>query len=378
MYRESFLAPFSTQEPNYGGDEAARENNAKRDKNKKEPRLTLDGMTTLKRRVISGMGNRGNSNSRQELTRVKPDPEDEIKVKQSVLDDFISSYNKNRMNSQVVNDLILDNFVDVCDIMTHYFDNKYSKIVESMNNVLKVMETKVFATRLSALIKQQENFSDEFRSNLAELISLTLESRHSVMADDTKIMYAEIMKEHLFSFDIADMMERFRLSEEAALDLVIGLPLFGKTINDATIARYAEKYVELLINHADTMIDYMTAEAQKELFYYIFKDANGIALKAVGRCLSHELIAFDNDKMSALYTEFIKMLYLILDEHDISEIRFVLKFIVKVMSERVEAGKELPIVYSTETASACENIKKAIVNYAETSEAAKRFLSIAK
>ena len=132
MYGGLFLTPFSTQSSNYAGDDNSRSNTRKgnnKDRHNNSNNRSLSGMSFAKKGGSIKSLRSDDSDGKKNLTKVETTQDDEILIKQSYIDDFISSYNKNRMNSQVVNELILDQFVDVCDIMTHYYDNKYSKIV---------------------------------------------------------------------------------------------------------------------------------------------------------------------------------------------------------------------------------------------------------
>lgn len=299
-------------------------------------------------------------------------------VDQATLDDFVEEYTKNKTDSAVISSLLRTQIVEVGKIMEHYYEKTYAEVAESMTNIIKLMTTKTFAMNLIAVVKNYEEvFNDweEDKKHIAYLISLALETHHNKMIDETKSIYVEIITEYIWSFDIKDISTRFHLSEDAAADLVIGIPCFGRDMTETQIRHQYSNFLNMLINHGASAINYLTTENQMTLFYYLFKDENKIAVKAVGQCLGDERIEFEQPEDQALYTEYVNMLYSILNEHDLDEIRVVLRYIVKVRANLRDQNKDTITVFDINKAIEYSNIKKAIVDYCEHSEAAKEFLS---
>ena len=314
------------------------------------------------------------SNSRKDKVE---DANNDIEMSKAILDDFVDEYMKNKSDVAVINNLMIHQFAGIAKIMTHYYDKKYESISNSMNNVIKLMTTKTFAIGLMSLIKKKDEVFDDWgdvKRDIATLISLALETSHMKMVEETKSIYVEIISEHIWDFEIKDLQTRFKLTEDAAIDLVIGVPKFGCDMTDTEIRMQYDAVLSMLLNHGKCAINYLDAEHQKELFYYLFKDDNRIAMKAAGQCLGSELLEFEEEEDQVLYNEYVKMLYLILDEHDLEEIRSVLRYIVKTRSTMLEQEVDDVTVFDVNTALEYDNIKKAMLDYIDHSEAAKKFL----
>lgn len=298
-------------------------------------------------------------------------------IDQAVIDDFVEAYIKNKADIEVCQDLLKSQFVEVASILTNYYNNDYKNIVESMNNVIKLMTTKTFVLNLLGVVKKKDDLFlnwNEDRVPIAEAISLALETSHSKMIDETKSMYIEIISEHIYDFEIKEISKKFKLTEDAAIDLVIGVPRFGRTMTDSQISHSYDNYLNMLINHGGCAIDYLNAEHQKELFYYLFIDENRVAVKAASYCLASPLLQFENEADEALYEEYLKMLYEVINEHDLEDIRVMLRHMVKTRAKIVEEKRDDAIVFDTEKAIEYDNIRKALVDYIEHSNAAKKFL----
>lgn len=314
----------------------------------------------------------------EKLSHTEDNVADDVALAQAMLDDFTEKYTTNKTDSTYLQSLIGEDLGKIAEVMFHYYDNAYQNIVESMNNVIKLMTAKAFALNLLTAIKNKDEVFrdwDYARQPIGYLIALALDTHHMKMITDTKSIYVEIISEHIFDFEIKDIQSRFHLSEDAAIDLIIGAPSFGTDMSDIDIRHQYSTILNMLINHGKSATDYMTAENQKNLFYYIFKDANRVAIKAVAQCLGDELIVFEEESDEALYNEYVKMLYDVLNEHDFDEIRFVLRYIVKVRADIKKAGKDTITTFDVKKAVEYENIKSALLDYVETSDSAKTFLA---
>ena len=319
-------------------------------------------------------GSSGKSKSRKEKVQ---DTDNEAEMSKAVLDDFVDEYVKNKSDVSVINNLMAVQFAGVAKIMSQYYEKKFADIADSMNNVIKLMTTKTFAIGLMSLIKKKDEVFDDWgdvKRNIAALISLALETSHMKMVEETKSIYVEIIAEHIWDFEVKELQAKFKLTDDAAIDLLIGVPKFGCNMSDTEIRSQYDTLLSMLLNHGKCAINYLDAEHQKELFYYLFKDDNRIAIKAAGQCLGDEMLSFEEAEDEALYQEYVKMLYQVVDEHDLDEIRSVLRFIVKKRSDMADKEMDTVTVFDVNTALEYENIKKAMIDYAEHSEAAKKFL----
>ena len=300
----------------------------------------------------------------------------QVEVDHALLDDFVENYTKNKVDSAYVSNLLVTQFIDVAKAMEHYYDGAYKNILDSMNNVIRLMTTKSFAINALNVIKNhEENFPnwEEARESIAFVVSLMLECYHTKMIEETKLMYVEII-EIIWGFEIKEISDQFHLTEDAVFDLVVGVPYFGRIMSDSAIRNSYQAMLNMLINHGGAAREYLNSENQRKLFYKLFPDVERVAIKAVGNCLCDELISFDEDEDEALYNEYVEMLYNILNEHDVEDIRFVLRFVVKTRSRMAAECKDTVTVFNTERAVTYDNIKKVLLDYIEHNDNAKKFL----
>ena len=299
-------------------------------------------------------------------------------IDQAVLDDFVEMYVKNKSDSEVVMELLSKQLIDIGMIMQNYYNPAYKEVTESMNNVIRLLTTRAFAVNLLTLVKDAESafeYWDDDRRIIGELISLTFETRHKVIAEETKAIYMEILTDYVWNFELTEIKPKFVLSEDAALDLVIGVPKFGRPMTDGEIRRTYVSFIDLLINHGGAASNYLTSEHQKELFYYLDRDDNKNAIKAAAYCLSAELLEFENEADQELYKQYIDMLYTLVNEHDIEDIRIVLRQVRRAKTKLITDGAETTTVFQTDVAVTYDNIRTALLDYIEHNADAKSIFS---
>ena len=307
----------------------------------------------------------------------KPAKMDRMELDIAILDDFITAFDANKKNASALFGLISKEFAPVANIIANkYYSPKYEPAIESMNKIIMGMTTKVFATALLTVVKDNmiDNF-DDVKTDIASIITVALDSSSSKMRDDTISIYVEIVSEHIWALEIKDMMTTIGVDEDTAIDIVVAIPTFGKKMTELQLKNAAPRFWAIITDHAESMINTMNAENQKKLFYYVFPDLDRQALKVVGKCMSYELIDQPDERNAALYTEYQRALYEMLDDNDIADIKYTLKFLVGEMARNEELHRDAPIVFNTNTALNYDNIRKAIVDIVATDDTAKKFLS---
>ena len=306
----------------------------------------------------------------------------QVRVDQAVLDDFVEAYTSNKSDSQFITELMRSQIVRVSDVMVHYFDNRYADIVESMNNVVRLMTTKVFTLNLMTIVKNHEEVFNDWemeRLSIGSLISLALVTHHMQMIEETKSLYVEMIAEYIYKFEIQNLMTKYHLTEDAVTELVIDVPYFGRTMTDAYIKFSHNAIFEMLLNHGDCAADYLNAENQKNLFYELFIDEDRVSVKAVGQCLSNDLIEFveeegqEQNLGQILYGEYVEMLYQVLNEHDLADIKVALNFILRTMMRKKKEESDCMIIFNTKRAITYPNIRKAIVDFIKNNESAREY-----
>ena len=360
---------------NKGGNNRRNNNSDKRNNNRnnnqsKTPRSYLG--TNFASHMIGGFGPSITKTVKKEKAKEAetPDNNQDSEAKyledcKNLLDEFVQTYKDNKTNPNVLNDLMDDKFIEVCEVMDKYYDKGMESIVSSMNSILVLSTIKAFSITVNNFMSRKDEVIDDFnlvKRYIAGFLSLALETNHNRMMSDTKSIYIDIITD-IYEFEVKDLSIRFNLTEDAILDLLIGIPHFGEDMTISQIKSCYDNFLEMLINHGRSAIDYMNAEHQKELFYYLFKDADGIAVKAAGQCLSDPRIVFDDEQDQALYQEYIKMLYEVVNEHDINEIKMVIRFIITTRERMKKVNEGEITAFDVKEALEYENIKTAITDY---------------
>lgn len=360
---------------NKGGNNRRNNNSDKRNNNRNNnqsqtPRSYLG--TNFASHMIGGFGPSITKTVKEEKAKEAetPDNNQDAEAKyledcKNLLDEFVQTYKDNKTNPNVLNDLMDDKFIEVCEVMDKYYDKGMESIVSSMNSILVLSTIKAFSITVNNFMSRKDEVIDDFNSvkrYIAGFLSLALETNHNRMMSDTKSIYIDIITD-IYEFEVKDLSIRFNLTEDAILDLLIGIPHFGEDMTISQIKSCYDNFLEMLINHGRSAIDYMNAEHQKELFYYLFKDADGIAVKAAGQCLSDPRIVFDDEQDQALYQEYIKMLYEVVNEHDINEIKMVIRFIITTRERMKKVNEGEITAFDVKEALEYENIKTAITDY---------------
>lgn len=326
--------------------------------------------------TLSGFSKAGQETAKQNQKNESADAKvsviDEYK---DTLDNFVSGYKSNKTNPTFISELLNLNLIKIADIMSKYYNKDMEPIAESMNNVITLLTTKSFAISVNSYIKNNENIPDWdiVKKNIAALLSLGLETSHNKMMSETKSIYVDIIST-IYDFEIKELTLKYHLTEDAALDLFVGIPHFGEKLTDAQIRGCYDTFLTMLINHGKCAIEYLNAENQKDLFYYFFRDEDRIATKAAGQCLGDERIEFEEDADQTLYEQYVKMLYEVVNEHDLDEIRMVIRYIVKSRIKMVESKSETVTVFDVNEALQYENIKTAMLDYIDHNENAKEIL----
>lgn len=360
---------------NKGGNNRRNSNSDKRNNNRNNnrsqtPRSYLG--TNFASHMIGGFGPSITKTVKEEKAKEAetPDNNQDSEAKyledcKNLLDEFVQTYKDNKTNPNVLNDLMDDKFIEICKVMDKYYDKGMESIVSSMNSILVLSTIKAFSITVNNFMSRKDEVIDDFNSvkrYIAGFLSLALETNHNRMMSDTKSIYIDIITD-IYEFEVKDLSIRFNLTEDAILDLLIGIPHFGEDMTISQIKSCYDNFLEMLINHGRSAIDYMNAEHQKELFYYLFKDADGIAVKAAGQCLSDPRIVFDDEQDQALYQEYIKMLYEVVNEHDINEIKMVIRFIITTRERMKKVNEGEITAFDVKEALEYENIKTAITDY---------------
>ena len=316
-----------------------------------------------------------NKNEKEEKKKIiNPSDDSAIDIEKALMEDFVTDYTANKTNVTELYNLLRNDFPAIAEIISNkYFNKKYVDIVPTMNAVIKLMTTKVFATSLLSTIKDGAFELEDIKYDFGKLISMVLRTSNSKMVDSTMAAYVEIMADHLYNIEMKQLQE-LGLSDEAATDVVIGIPKLMTQMTENDLKYSVGEFIGIILEHCDTTINTMDAESQKKLFYTIFPQIKYQTNKAVGKCfIADELDLGKDEKRAALYNEYVKMLYMILDEQDIQDIEYVLSFIYKTTKANDDANKAA-ILFNGKVAVEYDNIAKALKDFVENNKDSKEIL----
>ena len=316
-----------------------------------------------------------NKNEKEEKKKIiNPSDDSAIDIEKALMEDFVTDYTANKTNVTELYNLLRNDFPAIAEIISNkYFNKNYVDIVPTMNAVIKLMTTKVFATSLLSTIKDGAFELEDIKYDFGKLISMVLRTSNSKMVDSTMAAYVEIMADHLYNIEMKQLQE-LGLSDEAATDVVIGIPKLMTQMTENDLKYSVGEFIGIILEHCDTTINTMDAESQKKLFYTIFPQIKYQTNKAVGKCfIADELDLGKDEKRAALYNEYVKMLYMILDEQDIQDIEYVLSFIYKTTKANDDANKAA-ILFNGKVAVEYDNIAKALKDFVENNKDSKEIL----
>lgn len=235
--------------------------------------------------------------------------------------------------------LISGSYWDVCQVLTHYYDGKYKCIVGKMNKVLDIMTTQKFVNALKIVCSDDDidgwSGIDGIWKNVLFAISLALITNSGAMKEETIETYLELLTSRgIAGKDIDYLVDNYGITKDLAVDLIIAIPTIPEDMNDVTIQEFHSALAMKFMDNAEENIDVLDAGTQSKLFSFFFGD-DKISLKCIGKMLTDMRIGkFKNDSQSEIYDEYVNMLAAKLESKDISDIKFVLKYVLQQKKER--------------------------------------------
>ena len=297
-------------------------------------------------------------------------PEENNKVAEVVedametLDNFISDYSDAlaEKGNQIPN-IILDEFWDVAEILTHYYDKKYAPAVDKMNKTLNLCCQHRFANSLAMVCRNEQidgwnDGKEDIWKRVMFVISILLTTSHSLMKDETISTYIDLLTSNgVAGKDIDRLVTEVGITKDLAIDLTAAIPVLAQDMTEATLSRFYTSFVTKLMQHAEENIDVMDAATQGKLFSWFFGNEN-TALKALGKMMSDPVLkTFGNNSQKLIYGEYQKMLAEKLDAYELGDIKYVLKYISNIKATRDGAL----IVFSTVELREYSSIRKALL-----------------
>lgn len=313
-----------------------------------------------------------------ETTSSQQGTENMVSSVKEVLSAFTSAFEKNVDKPAELKSLIEDSFEDVVAAMRFYYDPRFEDALPEMNRLLDIMSTNHFASILLGILKQDpfDNWVEMWK-DVALTISILLETSSKKMKDGTIQIYVSdiLASSGMWKAEITQMVEEIGITDELAIDLVIGLPVKPGDMNDLMMRSTYQTFLACILEHADENIEVLDRNAQRKLFDFFFDDKPGnggkLALKVIGRYLSDGV---PEEELSAaaslIYAEFKAMLYEKLETYDVNNIAFALRFIV----DQRKRNETAETIFNAEDAAKYDTIRKAIMQVISKDETAKEYL----
>lgn len=291
------------------------------------------------------------------------------------LSGFVAEIQKNIDKPSQIKEIIEERFEDVAAAMRYYYDARMEDCLPDMNKVLDIMTTNQFANILLSVLKQDpfDNW-DVMWKDVALLISILLETSSSKMKDGTVQLYVSdiLASSGMWKTEIDQMTNNIGITEELAIDLVVGLPVKAEDMSDLLMRSTYQSFLGAILENADDNIEILDNQAQRKLFEFFFNE-NGksgkLASKVIGRYLADEEPEGLKGAEALIYGEFKQMLLDKLDNYDVNNIVFVIKYIVE---QKKHGNKNM--IFDVTKASEYDTIRKAIVQVINNDESAKEYL----
>lgn len=257
------------------------------------------------------------------------------------LDNFIDDYaSALEERGNQIPDIIMDEFWDVADILTHYYDNKYKPAVDKMNKVMNLCCQHRFASSLSMVCRNEtiDGWNDgttDIWKSVMFVISVLLTTSHAMMKDETISTYIDLLTSNgVAGKDIDRLVAEVGITKDLAIDLTAAIPVLASDMTEATLSQFYPCFLAKLLQHAEENIDVMDSATQGKVFSWFFGKDN-TALKAIGKMMSDTVIkSFANNSQSIIYGEYQKMLAEKLDAYEIGDIKYVLKYISSIKASK--------------------------------------------
>ena len=292
-----------------------------------------------------------------------------------VLSDFVNNIQKNIDKPSEIKEIIEDSFEDVAAAMRYYYDERMEECLPVMNKVLDIMTTNQFANILLGVLKQDpfDNWDDMWK-DVALLISILLETSSNKMKEGTIQIYVNdiLAGNGMWKTEIDQMVDTIGITEDLAIELVIGLPVKAEDMTDLLMRSTYQSFLNAILTNAEDNIEILNNQAQRKLFDFFFNE-NGksgkLASKVIGRYLADEDLDGLTSVESLIYGEFKQMLLEKLDSYDVNNIAFVIRYIVDQKKHGVKNT-----MFDVTKASEYDTIRKAIVQVISNDESAKEYL----
>lgn len=293
------------------------------------------------------------------------------------LEKFKADYVAHKTDARWLADYLVEVFPDLCEIMQHYPEDKWNDIVDSMNGVFGIMSTKQFSDILIIALKRNEMEDWNEKWNAAAItISSLLATNFDYMKEETINNYAyEILASGaMWEREINELVDRFAITKELAIELLIKIPYVGDTMTNLQVSLCYDGLIQAFLAHADENCDVLDEELQASLAEYFFGKDKGL-LKMIGQNLASAPLMIDrenpeNEIMVALLDEYIKMLYNRLDQFELDQIRYVLMYVVNSKKSNPTRNMVFNVTEAMDRASIQQVVRKLI----ETNEDAKEYL----
>ena len=288
---------------------------------------------------------------------------------------FVDEFVDNVNNYRSLQDVVSQQFPDVVQHMRHYYNPKNSPtLTDALNKFLKIVCQTQFAKTLKSVLESgmwsEDETYDRIWRNIAYTLSIALETNHTRMHTDVIKIYATDILPRMWKPDITDIVTSAGITSDLALDLIIALPIFGGKWNGTNIDIFYNRFLSKMLIHADDNIDVLNWEVQGILYDKFFGKSK-TALNVIGKYLVYEPVTVESESVSAVYTDFKKMLYAKLDKHDIKDIEYVLRYVVEFREKHSDKN----VIFDSREATQFDNVKRGLLATMDKNPDAMKYLA---
>ena len=300
------------------------------------------------------------------------------------MNDFVDEFTGTqdfRKLREIMTDMLPD---AVRHIKGYYNPNNNKMYVDAVNRLIGVAGTTVFSKALSKVLEEgdwaEDGTYDRIWRNVAFLVSTALETAYSRMHTDVVRKYATEILPRMWKPEINEITMETGVTKDLALDLIIAIPMVGSEWNGSNIDAFYGRFLDKMMIHAEDNMDILNWEVQGMLYDRFFgngKKGNGkTALKVIGKYLvsapkTEAELKEAGEVATAIYKEFLKMLYKKLDAYDIKDISYVFRFVADYRKDNPDADT----TFNAADVKDYENVRKGLLNVMDTDKDKMEFLA---
>lgn len=292
---------------------------------------------------------------------------------------FVEDFKDNMIDSIERKEVIKQYIPTLFDIIPNYYNNNFRDLSPEMNSIMDIMSTSNFIKAFKSILDDEEfpDYPDWFDC-IVQTLSIIVDCNHKVMSEETITTYTWEILRRMWKPEIAELKRDIGITEDLALELCIGIPKAPSKIESMDLDRYTRNFKNAIMEHSviTDNLDILGVYTLDKLFSYFFGKGSKTELNALGRILATKADTQDDIAKwgGPIYNEYIKLIYSKLNSYDISDIKYVLNFVISRNKVMIERNKDYQGIFDLEVSLGFSNITQTIASLVEKDSRVKMYL----